>query len=200
VSNSYGGGEYAGEVTDESAYFDHPGVVITASSGDNGYGVSFPAASRFVTAVGGTTLLRNASARGWTETAWSGAGSGCSAYVAKPLWQTDAGCVRRAIADVSAVADPSTGVSVYDSYGYKGQRGWFVVGGTSASAPIVGGVYAVAGNASKVVYGSAPYANTAGLFDVISGSTGSCGSYLCIAGAGYDGPTGLGTPDGIGAF
>jgi len=200
VSNSYGAGEYAGELAAESAYFDHPGVAITASSGDAGYGVEFPAASRFVTAVGGTTLLRDASARGFTELAWSGAGSGCSGYVAKPAWQTDASCVGRTVADVSAVADPNTGVAVYDSYGYKGQRGWFVLGGTSASAPIIAGVYAAAGNGSGLVYGSAPYANPGALNDVVGGSNGACGMYLCTAVPGYDGPTGLGTPSGIAAF
>ena len=200
VSNSYGGSEFAGELAYESTYLDHPGVAITASSGDNGYGVSFPAASRFVTAVGGTRLVRDASARGFTERAWSGAGSGCSGYVAKPSWQTDASCVGRAVADVSAVADPSTGVAVYDSYGYKGQRGWFVVGGTSASAPIIAGVYALAGNASGLLYGAAPYASPASLFDVVGGSNGACGMYLCTAVSGYDGPTGLGTPNGTAAF
>jgi subtilase family serine protease len=201
VSNSYGGSEYSRELADERTYFDHPGVAITASSGDSGYGVSFPAASRFVTAVGGTTLARDGSARGWRESAWNGAGSGCSAYVTKPSWQLDAACARRTVADVSAVADPSTGVSVYDSYGYQGQRGWFVVGGTSASAPLVAGVYALAGNASSLVYGSAPYATPAALFDVTAGSNGTCGgTYLCTGTTGYDGPTGLGTPDGVGAF
>ena len=201
VSNSYGGSEFSSESFYDSAYYDHPGVAITASSGDSGYGTEFPAASRFVTAVGGTTLVRDASARGWTETAWSGAGSGCSAYVAKPSWQQDTGCSRRVVADVSAVADPSTGVSVYDSYGYQGQRGWFVVGGTSASAPLIAGVYALAGNAASISYGSAPYATPAALFDVKAGSNGSCGGiYLCTAVTGFDGPTGLGTPDGIGAF
>jgi subtilase family serine protease len=201
VSNSYGGSEFSSESFYDSAYYDHPGVAITASSGDSGYGTEFPAASRFVTAVGGTTLVRDASARGWTETAWSGAGSGCSAYVAKPSWQQDTGCSRRVVADVSAVADPSTGVSVYDSYGYQGQRGWFVVGGTSASAPLIAGVYALAGNAASISYGSAPYATPAALFDVKAGSNGSCGgTYLCTSLTGFDGPTGLGTPDGIGAF
>jgi len=200
VSNSYGAGEYSSELSDELTYFNHPGVAITASSGDSGYGVSFPAASRFVTAVGGTTLARDASARGWSESAWSGSGSGCSGYVAKPSWQQDASCAFRAVADVSAVADPSTGVAVYDSFGYGGRRGWFVVGGTSASAPIVAGVYALAGNASSVSYGSAPYSNRSGLFDVTAGSNGKCGTYLCAAGVGYDGPTGLGTPDGTTAF
>ena len=135
------------------------------------------------------------------ETAWSGAGSGCSAYVSKPSWQIDPGCSRRTVADVSAVADPSTGVAVYDSYAYQGQKGWFVVGGTSASAPIVASVYALAGNVSSLTYASGPYANTSSLNDVTSGSNGSCaGTYLCTAVAGYDGPTGLGTPIGTGAF
>lgn len=201
ISNSYGASEFSGETSYESAY-DHPGAAITVSSGDSGYGVEFPASSRYVTAVGGTTLQRSsATARGWVETAWSGAGSGCSAYISKPAWQQDAGCSRRTVADVSAVADPSTGVAVYDSYGYQGQKGWFVVGGTSASAPIIASVYARAGNASSVVYASSPYASPSSLYDVTSGSNGSCGgTYLCTAGAGYDGPTGLGTPNGTAAF
>ena len=76
-----------------------------------------------------------------------------------------------------------------------------MVGGTSASAPIVGGVYALAGNASSVNYGSFPYSHTSSLFDVTSGNNGTCSpAYLCTAGTGYDGPTGLGTPNGTGAF
>src|SRR5204862_3930817 len=101
ISNSYGGSEYSGEVNDES-HFNHPGVAVTVSSGDNGYGVEFPAASQYVTAVGGTSLRRDASARGFSETVWSGTGSGCSAFISKPTWQTDAGCARRTVADVSA--------------------------------------------------------------------------------------------------
>ena len=199
ISNSYGGGEYSGEVTAQSHY-NHPGIAITVSSGDNGYGVEFPAASQYVTAVGGTTLNRASNTRGWTETVWSGAGSGCSAYVSKPSWQTDAGCARRTVADVSAVADPNTGVSVYDTYRLH-PGGWLVFGGTSVSAPIIAGVYALAGNASTITYGSYPYSHTTSLFDIISGSNGSCGgSYLCTAGTGFDGPTGLGTPNGTGAF
>jgi subtilase family serine protease len=199
ISNSYGGPEYSGEVTDES-HFNHPGVAITVSSGDNGYGVEFPAASQYVTAVGGTSLRRDASARGFSETAWSGAGSGCSAYVAKPSWQTDTGCARRTVADVSAVADPNTGVSVYDTYRLH-PGGWLLFGGTSVSAPLIGAVYAVAGNAGSITYGSYSYSHTASLFDVVSGSNGSCGgSYLCTGRAGFDGPTGNGTPNGTGAF
>ncbi len=200
VSNSYGGGEFAGE-TSYDLHFDHPGVAITVSSGDSGYGVEYPASSPFVTAVGGTTLRLAADGSRLSETAWSGSGSGCSAYEPKPGWQIDTGCANRTVADVSAVADPSTGVSVYDSYGYKGQKGWFVVGGTSASAPIIAGVYALAGNVASTTYASYPYAHASQLFDVTSGSNGTCGAaYLCTAAPGFDGPTGLGTPRGAGAF
>ena len=201
ISNSYGGGESSGETSYDSSYYNHPKIAITASSGDSGYGVQYPAASPFVTAVGGTSLSRASNNRGWDETAWSGAGSGCSAYEAKPSWQTDPGCSKRTVADVSAVADPNTGVSVYDSYSYQGLSGWLVFGGTSVASPIIASVYALAGNAASVNYGSYPYSHTSSLNDVTSGSNGSCGgSYLCTAGAGYDGPTGLGTPNGTGAF
>jgi subtilase family serine protease len=201
VSNSYGGNEYSSETSDESTYFNHPGVAITVSSGDSGYGVQFPAASQYVTAVGGTTLnLGSGNAYG-SETAWSGSGSGCSAYEPKPAWQTDTGCLRRTVADVAADADPNTGAAVYDSVSYQGQSGWFQVGGTSLAAPLVAGVYALAGNASSVAYGSFPYSHTLSLHDVTSGSNGSCGgSYLCTAGSGYDGPTGLGSPSGTAGF
>jgi subtilase family serine protease len=198
ISNSYGGSD----ASDASYghYYDHPGTAITVSSGDNGYGVEYPASSQFVTAVGGTSLRRDGSVRGWVENAWSGAGSGCSAYNTKPGWQTNAGCAKRTVADVSAVADPATGVNVYDSTAYQGRSGWLVFGGTSASAPIIASVYALAGNASAVTYGSYPYSHASALFDVTSGSNGSCGgSYLCTATAGFDGPTGLGTPNGVGA-
>ncbi len=198
VSNSYGASEFSSEASDEPHF--NVGIPITVSSGDNGYGVEYPAASQYVTAVGGTSLKSSTTTqRGWAETAWSGAGSGCSAYIAKPSWQTDAGCARRTVADVSAVADPNTGVSVYDTYRLPRGGGWLVFGGTSVSAPIVAAVYALAGNAT--MYGSYPYAHTSSLFDVTSGSNGSCGgSYLCTAVVGYDGPTGLGTPNGTGAF
>src|SRR5947208_3299860 len=90
VSNSYGGAEYAG-VGGNDVHYDHPGVAITASTGDNGYGMSYPASSPYVTAVGGTTLSRATGGRGWTETAWSGAGSGCSGYLGQPNMQAGAG-------------------------------------------------------------------------------------------------------------
>jgi subtilase family serine protease len=200
ISNSWGATEYGTELTDEAQYFNHPGVVITASTGDNGYGVEFPAASRYVTAVGGTTLNLNSDNTWSSETAWSGAGSGCSANEPKPSWQTDTGCARRAVADVSADADPNTGAAVYDSVQYQFQSGWFQVGGTSLAAPLIGAVYALTGTAASANYGSTPYSHTSSLHDVTLGSNGSCGTYLCTAGLGYDGPTGLGTPNGLGAF
>jgi subtilase family serine protease len=195
ISNSWGGDESADETAND-VHFNHPGIAITASSGDNGFGVSYPASSPFLTAVGGTSLTRDAStARGWTEAAWSGAGSGCSAFEPKPSWQTDTGCANRTVADVSAVADPDTGVNVL----FMGA--WVTVGGTSASAPIIAGVYGLAGNAAATNAGSFPYAHATSLFDVTSGSNGTCSpGYLCTGGPGYDGPTGLGTPNGTGAF
>jgi subtilase family serine protease len=193
ISNSYGGGEYPSETSDQ-AHFNHPGIMITASSGDSGYGPQFPAASQYVTAVGGTSLTRGGGTRGWSETVWSGAGSGCSLYVAKPSWQHDPSCSHRTIADVSAVADPNTGVAVYD-------KAWLVFGGTSVSSPIVAAVYALAGNGASSTYAQDSYLHPTSLFDITSGSNGSCGGgYLCTGMAGYDGPTGNGTPNGIGGF
>ncbi|MFD8006619.1 S53 family peptidase [Streptomyces mirabilis] len=200
VSNSYGGSESSSDATYDSSYFNHPGVAITVSSGDGGYGVEYPAASKYVTAVGGTSLKTASTARGWTDTVWSGAGSGCSAYDAKPSWQKDSGCANRTVADVSAVADPNTGVAVYDTYGQG--NGWMVFGGTSASSPLIAAVYALAGAPSSGSYpASFPYAHTSALYDVTGGSNGSCGgSYLCTGTTGYDGPSGLGTPNGTAAF
>jgi hypothetical protein len=198
VSNSWGGDEYSGQTTDD-ADFNHPGVAITVSSGDDATGASYPATSQYVTAVGGTSLSTSSNSRGWTESAWSDAGSGCSAYDAKPSWQTvTTGCSKRAEADVSAVADPNTGVAVYQTYGASG---WVVYGGTSVSSPIIASVYALAGTPAAGTYpASYPYAHPSNLFDVTSGSNGSCGAPICTAGTGWDGPTGLGTPNGTAAF
>ncbi len=138
------------------------------------------------------------------ETAWNGAGSGCSAYESKPSWQTDSGCAMRMVADVSADADPSTGAAVYDSFSYKGKNGWLKVGGTSLAAPLIAGIYALANDVpASTQAASLPYTkySLSNLNDIISGSNGSCGgTYLCTALAGFDGPTGLGTPKGLGAF
>jgi hypothetical protein len=217
VSNSYGGIELSSESYLDTHYYNHPGVAITASTGDGGYdctgnvgagnhaaspSVEYPAASPYVVAVGGTSLSRNSGvARGWTESAWGAAGSGCSVYETKPSWQQDTGCAKRIQADVSAVADPSTGVAVY----YNGS--WVISGGTSASSPIIAATFAMAGRpAAGTNPASYPYGDTADLNDVIGGNNdvtfGTCpvGSYLCNGVAGYDGPTGLGTPNGTGAF
>jgi subtilase family serine protease len=149
-----------------------------------------------VTAVGGTSLVSSSTTRGWSETAWNRAGSGCSAYETKPVWQHDSGCSERTVADVSAVADPATAVAVYDSYN---ESGWLAFGGTSVSSPIVAAVYVLAGNASSATP-AYPYSHANALNDVTSGSNGTCGNYLCNAEPGYDGPTGLGTPNGTTGF
>ncbi len=211
VSNSYGTAGPEPDQTFFDHYYDHPGVAITASAGDQDYGTVWPAASPYVTAVGGTELVQDpTTARGWSESVWGslypgvlpndaqGTGSGCSMWEPKPAWQHDAGCAGRTVADVSAVAD---NVAIYDSSPEIG--GWGVVAGTSIASPFTASVYALAGNAKSLVYGSYPYSHTSGLFDVASGSnmtpTTTCG-YLCQAGPGYDGPTGLGTPNGISGF
>ncbi len=192
ISNSYGGGE-GGSQSQEPSY-NHAGVVITASSGDSGFGVQFPASSPHVIAVGGTHLVKDTSTRGWTETVWAGAGSGCSTIYSKPAYQTDALCSMRMEADVSAVADPNTGVAVYGPSNFGFRSGWAVFGGTSVAAPLIGGIYGNKGDA-VTTYAAPLYAGTANLNDVTSGHNGSCGgTYFCTAGTGYDGPTGLGTP------
>lgn len=200
VSNSWGSNEFSGENFYDS-HFNKTGVAFTFSSGDSGYGTSYPAASPYVTAVGGTSLFVNPDNSYQSESVWGGAGSGCSSYEAKPGWQTDPLCARRTIADVSAVADPNTGAAVYDSVPYAGQSGWFQVGGTSLSSPIIAATYALGGVPISVRENSLPYSGVASLHDITTGSNGSCGgTYLCTASSGYDGPTGLGTPNGASAF
>lgn len=197
-------------------HFDHPGIAITAATGDFGYGVGWPASSPYVIAVAGTSLSRASNARGWSETAWSGSGSGCSLYEPKPSWQSGS-CTHRSVGDVSAVADPNTPVAVYDS----GGGGWVLVGGTSAASPLIAAVFALGGDTAHVAQDGASYlySHRQALYDVTSGNNfpvlsdstlplapvsdtvaaAICG-YECTAGPGYDGPTGLGTPDGLGAF
>ena len=198
ISNSYGGGDSKGTRKFDPSYAQ-AGVAVTASTGDSGFGAQYPATSAGVIAVGGTRMTRDAgSARGFDEVAWSGGGSGCSTVYKKPTWQLDTGCSKRMEADVSAVADPGTGVAVYGPH-QNGVSGWQVFGGTSVSAPLVGGIYG--NNGGTVNAASNLYAHTANLNDVTSGSNGTCSpSYFCTAGPGYDGPTGLGTPNGLTAF
>jgi subtilase family serine protease len=198
ISNSYANGE--NRSAPYAASYNHPGVAITAATGDNGYGIAFPATSPYVIAVGGTHLVQSQTARGWTETVWGGAGSGCSKVYAKPTWQTDPGCSKRMAADVAAVADPNTGVAVYGPLSAN-SSGWFVLGGTSVATPVVGGVFA--NNGGPVNAASTLYANPGQLNDVTAGGNGPCPrkpDYFCNGEVGYDGPTGLGTPNGTTAF
>ncbi|HEY2272132.1 MAG TPA: putative Ig domain-containing protein [Jatrophihabitantaceae bacterium] len=207
VSMSWGGGEASSQTTYDG-YMSSSGVVYTASTGDDAYtGASYPASSVNTVAVGGTSLSTASNSRGWSEKVWKtssteGTGSGCSAYEAKPSWQSiisSSTCSKRAESDVSAVADPATGVAVYQTYGGSG---WAVYGGTSASAPIIASTYALAGvPSSSTKPASLPYAHTGNLNDVTSGNNGTCSpSLLCTAATGWDGPTGLGTPNGTTAF
>jgi hypothetical protein len=174
-------------------------VAIVASSGDFGYGIpNTPAVYPSVISVGGTTLTK--AANGWSESAWFFGSSGCSAWVDKPAWQHDPNCPGRMVADVAADADPNTGPAVYETFDAPG---WLVVGGTSASSPFVAGVIALAGNPGRYPDASYFYTHPAGLNDVTTGNNAvnDCGGdYQCTAAAGYDGPTGNGTPNGLAAF
>lgn len=177
--------------------FKKAGVVFLASAGDSGYGTQAPAALGSVVSVGGTVLSKSGST--YSETTWNGTGSGCAVGVKKPIWQHDTGCTSRTMNDVSAVA--------FDVAEYiKQYGGWVTVGGTSVSSPMIGGVFGLAGNASTRIAGKQFWSQTKrkyrhDLHDITTGSNGSCTiKYLCTAGVGYDGPTGWGTPKGIGAF
>jgi subtilase family serine protease len=208
ISNSYGGSEFSTELSEAyAAPYNQPGVAVTVSSGDNGYGsFGFPAALSSVITVGGTTLNVGAGNTYGSETVWSGAGSGCSLYVSAPAWQSFLSACngKRGSADVAAVADPATGAAVYDSVKYQGRSGWLKVGGTSLSAPLVAGVYALGGGLPAGTMGASGLYGHLGdgsvLHDVTSGSNGSCSTLMCKGAIGYDGPTGVGTPLGIGAF
>jgi subtilase family serine protease len=209
ISNSYGGSESGASQSNVNAYNNPPsGMAITVSSGDSGYGVQFPASVPNVIAVGGTRLTLSGGA--WSETAWSGAGSGCSSVFATAGWQVNNPCGNitvnglsvqaRVEADSSAVADPNTGVAVYGPV-VSTKSGWMVFGGTSVAAPLIAGIYGANGTVpSDGTYGQHLYNNAASLNDITSGSNGSCGAPLCQAVTGYDGPTGLGTPNGPAAF
>jgi subtilase family serine protease len=189
--------------------FNHPGHVITASSGDDGYPyIGSPCTWATVVCVGGTTLVQDSSVtRGWAEAAWDGSGSGCSAVVPRPIWQDWDECGDyRAAADVSADADPDTPVAVYDSYGAGGYN-WWLVGGTSVASPLTAGVFALAGNESSLRAASGIWDNLGtGLNNVTTGNNNvwrlcTKGLYrMCHAGKGYNGPTGWGTPNGISAY
>ena len=206
VSMSFGGSESASQTgaTDDGVFAagNAKGVSFTASSGDSGTGAQYPASSPYVTAVSGTTLNVHADGTYISETAWSGSGGGLSAYEKAPTYQAGFNkSIKRGVPDVAMVGDPNTGVSVYDSFGYSGQKGFFVLGGTSVSAPLFAGILALANqgrtgtlkNANIQLYALAK-ANYATYFhDTTTGSNGSCGKN-CTAYKGYDYVTGLGSP------
>jgi subtilase family serine protease len=223
ISNSYG---YPQDYLPWCGFLDclrynhdykHPGVLITASAGDGGYddtyegfgATDFPAASPNVVAVGGTSLFKAPStARGWSEEVWNepaisaGTGSGCTRLEPKPAWQTDTGCSKRTDDDVAAVAAVVTPVSI------RIDGAWSLVGGTSVASPLVAGIEAHASAAERALGAQAFYKDPGSLFDVTEGfdwnpldesGSSECApnEYLCNAAVGYDGPTGLGTPDGV---
>ena len=199
MSNSFVGAE----TPEDASSYDHPGIPTAAAGGDSGFAVESPASYPGVIAVGGTSLHPAGGRRGWNESVWGqasgeGTGSGCS-HEPKPAWQTDAGCLNRTTNDVSAVADPNTPVSAYDSY--PPMTGWMLIGGTSASTPIVSATMALTSVYTRSFAGAAAlYLQAAtgngGFNDITSGLDGSCGTYLCEAGPGYDGPSGLGSLHG----
>jgi hypothetical protein len=197
IGNAYGGNGGA-----NAADYDHPGSLIVATGGGSGFYTKRdyePSEFPTVVAVGGTTLTQGGSGRGWSEKVYDRTGSGCSKF-AKPAWQNDKGCKHRTANDVAAVADPSTGVAIYNSYSYGG---WEIFGGGSVASDIITGVYGLAGNASQLTAAQSLYApgSQAYLNDVTTGIDGICKpAYLCSGEVGYDGPTGMGTPNGIGAF
>jgi Ricin-type beta-trefoil lectin domain len=208
IDNAWDTTESPSETGWDTSYFDHPGVVITAPAGDDGPVTSYPAASQYVTAVGGTTLTADSSApRGYTETAWSGSGAGCSTWDPKPSWQTDTGCANRSMNDLAADADPSTPVAYYDTLT---EGGWGEGSGTAVAAAIIAAAYALAGTPGPGSYpASYPYEHPGGAYttpgnaytsvdglnNITTGPEGICViTYLCTAGPGYNGPTGLGTP------
>ena len=197
ISNSFSVPETS-SMSAYTSYWNTPGVPNVVGAGDNGYGPGFPATSPNVIAVGGTSLIKLGGT--WQSKVWAGTGSGCSAFVAKPSWQTDSGCANRTVNDVSAVADPATGVAGYVSF----LGGWNVFGGTSVSAPIIAGMYALAGNGSQVNNASSLYANASSFGQVVAMPNGNCTVlYLCDDPGvmpGYTGPSGVGTPVGLTGF
>lgn len=207
VSMSWGGDETSDETTDDQAYLSTPGVVYVAAAGDAGYGTSWPAAAPSVVSVGGTSLVRSTNARGWAEKIWAytdgtGTGSGCSPVEAQPNWQAADATIRsvcgthRAMNDLSVVADPNTGVAVYQSQ--PGQtNGWVLAGGTSAGSPLIAAMYAMSGTTAAAP--ALPYQRRQAFNDIADGhaNTSACSTLGCYTAAGWDGPTGIGTPIGL---
>ena len=197
VSMSWGGAEFVEEASLDAHFRSPYGAVFFASSGDNGAGVSWPAASPNVVAVGGTTL-RIAKSGAVTETAWSGSGGGISAYEPQPDFQKSyavpKAAGKRAVPDVAYDADPRTGFGVYHAPA-GARKGWYVLGGTSAGAPQWAAIQALGLSASDArFYADKASSAEASYFRAIrSGSNGNCG-YFCDARRRYDEVTGLGSP------
>ena len=224
ISASWGGPEAGGD----NPIFHQQGVIITAAAGDNGGGGSYggpaqPCSYTYVVCVGGTYLARAHNKRGWTEDVWNdftfsgcsgpcgATGSGCSVVIPKPSWQTDTGCRMRSEADISADASLRTPVIVYNSEEpCTPPQCFFLFGGTSASTPMIAAAFALAGNGPKLTGAAHIWIHHKGnINDVIKGNNidphlgVNCASsvkYICFARAGFDGPTGWGTPYGIGAL
>lgn len=201
ITNSWGGG--GGSAS--GGAFDHTGVAYLASAGDGGYGMQDPADYDDVLSIGGTLLhLSNST---YTESVWPDSGGGCS-VVSKPAWQADPKCSERTGNDIAAVA---YGVAIYDTYN---NGGWGEVGGTSVSSPLLAGVFGLAGNGKSQHGGELFWKASAKtikkyMHTTISGTLARCpsqysGTYLCDGDTGqyktYSGPSGWGSPNGIGAF
>jgi hypothetical protein len=198
--------------------FSFPGIATVAASGDSGYPATcappstpcneYPAAQPDITAAGGTSLAPANGPRGFGESAWSGTGSGCNTNVAQPSWQANlnTGCPgHRGYNDISASADPATGMQVYDSTYNPGQSPWVVVGGTSEAAPLIAAYYALVESATDAAGPASPgwpYASASLLNDPATGSNALSGnacpalSVVCTGLPGYDGPTGAGSISG----
>ncbi|MHB8635227.1 MAG: S53 family peptidase [Fimbriimonadaceae bacterium] len=193
VSNSWGGGEFSGEVNDDSTFVQN-GVVFFASAGDVGGAQSYPAESPNVVGVGGTSLYMSGTTV-TSETVWGGTGGGPSSVEPRPPYQlvvqgivgTARGCP-----DIAAVADPNTGVAVYSAT----TGGWFVVGGTSVACPVTAGITNTRGSftASSALELSRVYKNLGSRFyrDIVTGSAGSFSGMV-----GWDFCTGVGCPVGL---
>ena len=198
VSMSWGSDEFSSQAWYDS-HFNKPGVTFTASSGDDGAGVSWPAVSPYVVGVGGTTLTLDSSGAILSERAWKGSGGGTSFYTLKPSYQTGFQYSRkRMVPDVSYHADPIKGFCLYSGTPYEGQSGWFSVGGTSAGAPQWAALFALTNssrsssltNADTLLY-SLGRSQISWIYyrDITAGNNGGY-----QATSGYDEVTGLGSP------
>jgi hypothetical protein len=189
--------------------------------GNNRGGPQIPCSWSTVVCAGGTRLTHAGTS--WMEKVWNdeakracngpcgATGSGCSRIVPKPAWQHDAGCRMRSSVDVSADASVYTPLAVYNSNFRAGgySSNWGGVGGTSLSSPLIASVFALAGNVASRHGAMELWQKHDALRDIIKGSnvylpvTGPCASsvrYICVAGRGYDGPTGWGSPKGTSNF